>query len=96
MLIGSEGSLRFTAAGRAHYAPLFAKYGFSISNISDKEQFTEALGVVTAGELDENTRELERLLQDPDITDEERSLIGKILHRECTPQPTRPKLKLVR
>ena len=43
LLVGEDGTLRFTAAGRAHYAPLLAKYGFSISNVKTLEKFREVM-----------------------------------------------------
>ena len=95
MLIGSGGSLRFTAGGKAHYAPMFAKYGFSISSISSKERLEEIMGWVIAGELDETTRQLEQMLRDPETRKEERDLINQILSISTDMPSSRPKLRLV-
>lgn len=79
LLVSETGVLRFTAAGRAHYAPLLAKYGFSISNVKTLEQFCKVMEPVNAGELDENTQEMLRLLNDPSTTAEERATIERVL-----------------
>jgi len=79
LLVSESGALRFTAAGREHYAPLLAKYGFSISNVKTLEQFREVMGPVNAGELEENTKEMHRLLNDPNTTAEERAMIKRVL-----------------
>lgn len=93
MLIGSDGSLRFTATGRARYAPLLAKYGFSISNVTTQNRFIEVMGTVNAGELAENTLKFEEILADRDTSQEERQLINRILKRQ--PEDP-PRLSLVR
>jgi|GEM_PF-4829143 len=79
LLVGSDGSLRFTAAGRAKYAPRLAKHGFAITNVTTVERFREVMGVVLQRELAENTRQLERLLADPNTTEEERASIRRVL-----------------
>lgn len=93
MLIGSDGSLRFTAAGRARYAPILAKYGFSIANATTLNYFIEVMGTANAGELAENTRSFEEILTDPETSQEERELVNRILNRK--PEDP-PRLKLVR
>lgn len=80
LLVSESGALRFTSAGRAHYAPLLAKYGFSISNVKTIEQFRETMGVINAGELEENAREMMKLLDDPNTTPEERAAIERVLN----------------
>lgn len=79
LLVGENGKLRFTAKGRKFYTPLLAKYGFSISNVKTIEHFRDVMEVVNAGELDSNTRELMRLLNDPNTTPEEREAIKRVL-----------------
>lgn len=81
MLIGSDGSLRLTAAGWARYAPILAKYGFSIANATTLSRFVEVMGTVNARELDENTRRFEEILADPETSHEERELVNRILNR---------------
>jgi hypothetical protein len=87
LLIGSDGSLRFTAAGKLRYAPLLAKYGFALQNISSAERFSQVMESVNAGELEENTQTFETLLCDPKTTAEEKALICRVLGR---PEPLRP------
>ena len=82
LLIGSDGSLRFTSAGRARYAPILAKYGFSISNASTLNGFIDVMGKVNSRELAENTQRFEEMLADPKISQEERDLIWAVLNRE--------------
>lgn len=79
LLVGETGELRFTAAGREFYAPLLAKYGFSISNVKTLEQFRDVMATVNAGELDENTQKLRRVLEDPNTSEEERAAIRRVL-----------------
>lgn len=79
VLVSETGDLRFTAAGRAHYAPLLAKYHLSISTVKTLGQFQEVMGPVNAGELDDNTQKLLRMLDDPNTTDDERETIKRIL-----------------
>lgn len=74
-----SGTLRFTAAGRAHYAPLLAKHGLSISNVKTIEQFRDVMAPVNAGELDENAKKMRRLLNDPSTTPEERATLERVL-----------------
>lgn len=77
--VGTDSALRFTEAGRAHFGPLFAKYGFAITNVTTQERFVEVMGEVTAGELAENDRQLEALLNSPETNEEERAIIRQIL-----------------
>lgn len=84
MLIGSDGALRFTAAGRANYTALMAKHGFALETIRTQERFKEVMGVINSVEYEQNTRQFEELLRDPELTEQERSLINQILNR--TPQ----------
>lgn len=79
LLVDEAGELRFTARGRAHFASLMAKYGFSISNVNNLAQFCEVMGEVNAGELEENERAMRSLLEDPDTTEEERAAIRRVL-----------------
>jgi hypothetical protein len=83
MLIGTDGSLRFTPAGRARYAPLFAKYGLALQNVTTRDDFIDKMQLVQAGEFDvklaENTRQFEELLKDPSTSLEERALIRRVL-----------------
>jgi hypothetical protein len=81
MLIGSDGWLRFTATGRARYAPLLGKYGFSIAKVTTLDRFVEVMGTVSAGELAENTRRFEEILADTETSQEERELVNRILNR---------------
>lgn len=80
MLIGDDGSVRFTAAGRAKFAPLLARYGFALDNISTVERWVEVYGEVNAREMQSNTTQLEALLSDPSTTDEERDSIRRVLN----------------
>ena len=80
VLVGQDGTLRFTAAGRAKYAPLFAKHGFSISNVKTIEQFSQVLKPITAAQLDANTAELVRIMNDPSTSEEERASIQRVLN----------------
>src|SRR5579872_4534100 len=82
MLIGSDDSLRFTAAGRARYAAVLDKYGFSIANVTTLTRFVEVMGTVNAGELAENTQRFEEVLADPEASPEERELVNRILNRK--------------
>jgi hypothetical protein len=79
VLIGNDGEIRFTRTGRARYAARFAKYGFALDNVKTVERFREVMGYVIVGELDANTLEFERLLNDPLTTEEERQLIRGVL-----------------
>ena len=93
MLIGLDGSLRFTAAGRAHYAPLLTKYGFALENVKTRERFCEVMEEVNAYELDENTCKLEDLFNDPRTNGVERELIRKVLgERLNESKPSRVKV----
>jgi hypothetical protein len=79
VLVGNCGSLRFTARGRAHYGPLFARYGFAITNVATYQRFQHVMARVNAGEFEANEREMRRLLCDPNTTEEERALIRRVL-----------------
>ena len=96
VILGSDGSLRFTAAGRAHFAPLLARYGFSITNITTAEAFREAMGPVLHGELDQNTRDMEALLEHPDTSDADREVLLKILGRTPESLPMKARLRVVK
>jgi hypothetical protein len=80
LLVGEGGTLRFTGRGRAHYAPLFAKHGISISNVKTIDQFRSVMKPVNAAELDANTAELMRIMNDPLTTEEERATIRRVLN----------------
>lgn len=82
MLIGANGSLRFTEAGLARYTPMLAKYGFSITNASTVNRFLEVMAKVNSRELAENTQRLEEMLADLETREDERHLICGILNRE--------------
>jgi hypothetical protein len=83
MLIGSDGSIGFSAAGREHYGPLFAKYGYALQSVTTRERFYSVMQEVTAGELEANTLKFEAMLRDPNTTPEERELIKRVLNPEC-------------
>lgn len=79
VLVGPNGSLRFTSTGKQKYTALLAKYGFDLRSISTLERFRDAFKVVSAGELLSNERELRRLLDDPNTTEGDRQSIRRIL-----------------
>ena len=79
VLVGLDGSLRFTRAGRTKFAPRLAKYGYALANVKTYERFSEVMSHVNAGELEANNREFERLLASPGTSVEEREMIRAIL-----------------
>ena len=79
LLVSASGELVFTAAGRAHYAPLLAKHGFSVAKIKRLEQFRDVMSVLDASVLEETAREFMKLLDDPNTTPEERAAIERVL-----------------
>jgi hypothetical protein len=79
VLIASDQTLRFTPAGRKHYAPRMAKFGFVLNNIQTYDRFCEVMNIVTEGELETNTRSLEAILQSPESSAVERELIRRVL-----------------
>jgi hypothetical protein len=84
VLVGLDGSVRFTAAGKTRFAPLLAKYGFALQNVLSTEDFCRVIGSVNAGELEENTLAFEKVLTDPATTPAERRLIERVLGRSTS------------
>jgi hypothetical protein len=84
MLVGDDGAIRFTRTGRTRYAPLLARYGFALDHVKTVERFREVMSHVNAGELEANTLELEKVLNDPLISAVERELIRRALATEST------------
>jgi hypothetical protein len=82
VLVGSDGTVRFTAAGKTRLAPLLAKYGFALQNVLSTEDFCRVFGRVNAGEIEENTLAFEKVLTDPATSPAERQLIERILGRD--------------
>jgi hypothetical protein len=75
VLVGSDGEIVFTRAGRTRYASILAKYGFALGNVKSLERFQKVLSDVNAGELEANTIELEKIMDDPLTNEFERDLI---------------------
>ena len=86
VLVGSDGTVRFTAAGRTRFAPLLAKYGFALQNVLSTEDFCRVFKNVNAGEIEENTLAFEKVLADPATSPAERRLIERILGRGTDPR----------
>jgi hypothetical protein len=84
LLVGDDGAIRFTRTGRAKYAPLLARYGFALDNVKTIQKFEELMSHVSYGELEENTRELEKLMNDPATSDVEREVIRRALAADCS------------
>jgi hypothetical protein len=74
VLVGDDGAIGFTRTGRARYAPLLAKYGFALDNVKTVERFREVISHVNAGELEANTLELEKVLNDRLTSEAQRAL----------------------
>lgn len=96
VIVGSDGSLRFTAAGRAHFGPLLARYGYTLEQVTTVETFKSVLEPVLAGELERNTQEMEALLISPDTTEAEQDLLLKILGRTKETLPMRARLRVAK
>jgi hypothetical protein len=96
VILGTDGSLRFTAVGREYFAPLLARYGFAINQITSVEAFKEAMGPVISGEVEQNTKVMEALLENPRATDADRQVLLKILGRTEESLPMRVRLRVVR
>lgn len=84
MLVGDDGAIRFTRTGRAKYAPLLARHGFALDNVKTIEGFVELMGRVNHRELEANTRELEKVMNDPATTEVEREVIRRALAADYT------------
>jgi hypothetical protein len=79
VLVGNDGAIRFTRAGRARYAPLLAKYGFAIDQVKRVERFRDVIGAVIDGEIEVNTHLLEKALHNPLTSAFEREFIRRVL-----------------
>jgi hypothetical protein len=84
MLVGNDGAIRFTRTGRTRYAPLLARYGFALDHVKTVERFREVMSHVNVGELEANTLELEKVLNDPLTSEVERELIRRALTTDYT------------
>ena len=85
LLVTTDGALHFTKAGRAEYAPLLARYGFALDNVTTLDRFREVMEPVNAGELAANTRQFEAYLNDPTLTPEERVIVRRVLGLDPAP-----------
>jgi hypothetical protein len=79
VLVATDGTLRFTSAGRKHFAGRMAKFGFALQNIKTLARFAEVMSMVSEGELQANTQTFEQLLNSPATSREERAMIHRIL-----------------
>ncbi len=79
VLVGDDGTLRFTRTGRVRYAPLFARYGFALDHVKTVERFCEVLHHVNTGELEANTIALQKVLNDPLAGEFEREIVRRAL-----------------
>jgi hypothetical protein len=84
LLVGDPGAIRFTRTGRAKYAPLLARYGFALDNVKTIKKFEEHMSHVSYGELEANTRELEKVMNDPATSEVEREVIRRALAADFT------------
>ena len=84
MLVGDDGTVRFTRTGRAKYAPLFARHGFALDNVKTVERFVELVSWVNHRELEANARELDKVMNDPATTEVEREVIMRALTADFT------------
>jgi hypothetical protein len=75
VLVGDDGTIAFTRMGRKRYAPLFAKYGFALDNVRTVDLFFHVMSRANAEELEANSLEFERVLNDPRTSAVERELI---------------------
>jgi hypothetical protein len=84
VVVGDDGAIRFTRTGRAKYAPLLARYGFALDNLKTVQRFIEIMSHVNVGELEANTRALDKVLNDPATSVVEREVIRRALATDDT------------
>ncbi len=79
LVIDAQGHVKFTRPGREKYKALLGKWGYTLGSIRTVDEFKRTLRRVNALELEDNNKKLLDCLRDPQVPENEKDFIRKLL-----------------